>query len=128
MNAEARRAIQKYLEERSDGHPALFISNRQERTSVRSVQHLLGQYGVHPHQLRHTFITGLVRANEDIASSQQIGRTLPLRSQTMRKRFLQTCCHRHHVAPTLHADPCTKTGGSSRCRRSVNFASVSGEP
>lgn len=72
LNAEARRAVQKSLAERSDNNPALFISNRQERISVRSVQHLLGQYGVHPHQLRHTFITGLVRANEDIAIIQSL--------------------------------------------------------
>lgn len=72
LNAEARRAIQKYLEERSDSHSALFISNRQERISVRNVQYLLGRYGVHPHQLRHTFITGLVRANEDIAVIQSL--------------------------------------------------------
>lgn len=72
LNVEARRAIQKYVEERSDSHSAMFISNRQERISVRSVQHLLGQYGVHPHQLRHTFITGLVRANEDIAVIQSV--------------------------------------------------------
>jgi integrase/recombinase XerD len=72
LNTEARRAIQKYLEKRSGSHPALFISNRQERISVRSVQHLLGQHGVHPHQLRHTFFTGLVRANEGLAVIQSL--------------------------------------------------------
>lgn len=72
LNAEARRAITKYLEERSDSHPALFISNRGERLSVRSVQFLLGKHGVHPHQLRHTFITGLVRSHEDISVIQSL--------------------------------------------------------
>ena len=72
LNAEVRRAIVKYLEERSDSRPALFISNRDERISVRSVQFLLGKYGFHPHQLRHTFITGLVRAKEDIAVIQSL--------------------------------------------------------
>ena len=33
---------------------------------------LLGKQGVHPHQLRHTFITGLVRAKEDIAVIQYL--------------------------------------------------------
>ncbi|MGZ4160043.1 MAG: tyrosine-type recombinase/integrase, partial [Neobacillus sp.] len=70
LNSEARRSINKYLDERSDAYAPLFLSNRQERISVRSVQHLLSQYGVHPHQLRHTFITGLVRVNEDIAVIQ----------------------------------------------------------
>ena len=72
LNAEARRAITKYLEERSDSHPALFISNRGERLSVRSVQFLLGKHGVHPHQLRHTFISGLVRSNEDLSVIQSL--------------------------------------------------------
>lgn len=72
LEAEARRAITKYLEERTNEHTALFISNRQERISVRTVQHLLKQHGVHPHQLRHTFITGLVRAGNDIAVVQSL--------------------------------------------------------
>jgi integrase/recombinase XerC/integrase/recombinase XerD len=72
LEAEVRRAITKYLDERTDEHHALFISNRMERISVRSVQHLLSQHNVHPHQLRHTFITGLVRAGNDIAVVQSL--------------------------------------------------------
>ncbi|MCY7865915.1 tyrosine-type recombinase/integrase [Bacillus spizizenii] len=64
LNAETRRALQKSLEERDDDHPALFISNRKKRISVRNVQHILKQYGIHPHMLRHTFITDLVRNND----------------------------------------------------------------
>ena len=65
LNAETRRAITKYLEERSDDNPALFLSNRDQRISVRSVQHLIEKYGYNVHALRHTFITGLKRANVD---------------------------------------------------------------
>ncbi|QZT33656.1 tyrosine-type recombinase/integrase [Caldalkalibacillus thermarum TA2.A1] len=72
LNKEARRALQKYLDERTDSHPALFLSNRGQRISVRSVQYLLEKHGVHPHQLRHTFITGLVRNNTDIAVIQSM--------------------------------------------------------
>lgn len=72
LNKETRRALQKYLDERTDDHPALFLSNRGQRMSVRSVQYLLEKHGVHPHQLRHTFITGLVRNNEDIAVIQSM--------------------------------------------------------
>ncbi|GIM48466.1 recombinase XerC [Collibacillus ludicampi] len=72
LNAEVRRALTKYLEERSDNHPALFLSNRMERISVRSVQRIIEQYGFHAHQLRHTFITGLVRDNQDIAVIQSL--------------------------------------------------------
>ncbi|TPG71583.1 integrase [Brevibacillus laterosporus] len=72
LNAEVRRAINRYVEERSDSNDALFLSNRQQRISVRSVQHLLEQYGFHAHQLRHTFITALVRDNQDIGVIQSL--------------------------------------------------------
>lgn len=72
LNVEVRRTLVKYIEERSDNHPALFISNRMERISVRSVQHLFEQYGFNVHQARHTFVTGLVRAGEDISVIQSL--------------------------------------------------------
>ncbi len=72
LDAEVRRAIDKYLEERSDDQEALFISNRDKRISIRSVQYLLEQNNIHAHQLRHTFITGLVRANHDISIIQSL--------------------------------------------------------
>jgi site-specific recombinase XerD len=72
LNVEARRAIEKYLEERSDNEPALFLSNRQERISIRSVQHLLEKNGHNAHQTRHSFITGLVRAGDDISVIQSL--------------------------------------------------------
>ncbi|PZE20302.1 tyrosine-type recombinase/integrase [Paenibacillus xerothermodurans] len=72
LEVEVRRAIEKYLEERSDNQEALFISNRGKRISIRSIQHLLEQHDIHAHQLRHTFITGLVRANQDISVIQSL--------------------------------------------------------
>lgn len=72
LNVEARRAIEKYLAERTDSNPALFISNRQERISIRSVQHLMEKNGHNVHQTRHSFITGLVRAGEDISLIQSL--------------------------------------------------------
>lgn len=72
LDIDTRWAIRKYLEERTDDNEALFISNRNKRISVRSIQHLLEQHDLHAHQLRHTFITGLVRANEDIAVIQSL--------------------------------------------------------
>ncbi|WP_407670190.1 tyrosine-type recombinase/integrase [Paenibacillus chitinolyticus] len=72
LDVDTRWAIRKYLEERSDDNEALFISNRDKRISVRCVQHLLEQHDLHAHQLRHTLITGLVRANEDIAVIQSL--------------------------------------------------------
>lgn len=72
LDVEARRAIEKYIETRSDDHEALFLSNRDKRISIRSVQYLLEKMGHHPHELRHTFITGLVRANQDISVIQSL--------------------------------------------------------
>lgn len=72
LNVEARRALAKYLEERVDENPALFLSNRMERINIRSVQHFFEQYGVNVHQTRHTFVTGLVRAGEDISVIQSL--------------------------------------------------------
>ncbi|MEY2195778.1 tyrosine-type recombinase/integrase [Neobacillus sp. BF23-41] len=73
LNNETRRAIEKYLEERSgNDEAALFISNRGERISVRSVQHLVNKFGFNVHQLRHTFITDLVRSGKDISLIQSL--------------------------------------------------------
>lgn len=72
LDVDTRRVIRRYLEERTDGNEALFISNRDKRISVRSVQHLLEQHDLNAHQLRHTFITGLVRANQDISVIQSL--------------------------------------------------------
>lgn len=72
LNAETRRAIEKYLDERDDKEKALFLSNRGKRISPRSVQHLLNLYGFSVHQLRHTFITALVREGKDIATIQAL--------------------------------------------------------
>ncbi|OBZ18920.1 integrase [Bacillus sp. FJAT-27264] len=72
LNKEVRRAIEKYLEERTDSHPALFLSNRKERISIRSVQHLMEKHGHNVHQTRHSFITGLMRAGEDISVIQSL--------------------------------------------------------
>jgi site-specific recombinase XerD len=67
LSAEARRALVKYLEERTDSQPALFLSNRQDRISIRTVQYIVEQQGFNVHALRHTFITGLVRSGQDIS-------------------------------------------------------------
>lgn len=72
LNAEARRAVLKHLEERTDQHTALFLSNRGKRISVRTVQNLLHKYGYHAHQLRHTFITDLQRSGVDLTLIQSL--------------------------------------------------------
>lgn len=67
LNAETRRALTKYLDERIDNEQALFLSNIFKRISPRTVQHIIEMHGFNVHQLRHTFITELVRNNEDIS-------------------------------------------------------------
>ncbi|TXL67477.1 integrase [Cerasibacillus terrae] len=72
LNGEVRRAIDKYLHQRTDQHPALFLSNRGKRISVRTVQNLIHKYGYHVHQLRHTFITDLQRSGADLTLIQSL--------------------------------------------------------
>lgn len=72
LNVEVRRSIAKYLEERTDDHEAIFISSWDRRISVRSVQHLFEKYDINAHMARHTFITDLVRSNQDIAIVQAL--------------------------------------------------------
>lgn len=72
VSAECRHAINAYLAQRNDDYEALFLSNFGKRISVRSVQHMLEQYGVHPHQLRHTFVKRLVDSGEPIPTIQAL--------------------------------------------------------
>lgn len=67
LNYETRRALTLYLNERTDNNKALFISNQKRRISKRSVQRIIEKFGYHAHQLRHTFITDLVRKGEDFS-------------------------------------------------------------
>ena len=59
-----------YLATRSDTHPALFLSERKTRMSVRAIQHTLatwcerlGAPHINVHRLRHSFATRLANAN-----------------------------------------------------------------
>lgn len=69
---EARLQLRQYLESRTDNDPALFLSNYRRRISVRSVQRGLEKFGVHPHQLRHTYCRELVGAGVDIATVAEL--------------------------------------------------------
>ncbi|MFS0593197.1 tyrosine-type recombinase/integrase [Cytobacillus horneckiae] len=62
---ELRRKLTEYLSEREDNSPVLFISNREQRISVRNVQDILARLNdhcgfkkgtIHPHVFRHTFL------------------------------------------------------------------------
>ncbi|QGG57896.1 tyrosine-type recombinase/integrase [Paenibacillus sp. B01] len=69
---DARHYLFKYLETRTDDEPALFLSQYQQRISVRSVQRMLKQYGIHPHQLRHTYCRELANSGMDLSSIAEL--------------------------------------------------------
>jgi hypothetical protein len=52
-----RREITKYLEERKDNEPSLFMSNFDNRISKGKFPRLLAKYDTHPYALMHPFIT-----------------------------------------------------------------------
>lgn len=70
--AEVRNRLEEYLAERVQygADDALFLSNRRERISVRTVEHMLKQLGddFHPHRLRHSFVRGLLDAGVDLVT------------------------------------------------------------
>lgn len=68
------RSFAPYLKSRTDNHPALFVSERNERMSVRAMQERLGHWckqigfrHINVHRLRHTYATRL--ANHNISST-----------------------------------------------------------
>ena len=89
LSPESRDALKNYLEKRSDVDEALFIRvPRGEKFSTaanlrltsRSIQRLIKKYAakagitkdIHPHTLRHTFATDLLRNGADLRSVQAL--------------------------------------------------------
>jgi integrase/recombinase XerD len=72
LSAEARTWLKRYLDTREDENEAFFLSNYKKRISVRSVQHMLQQFGIHPHQLRHTFCRELVSNGVDVMTVAEL--------------------------------------------------------
>lgn len=75
VNSQARDALQPWLAERGrigGDSPAVFVGTRGDRLAVRTVDHVVRQFGrdvgveVSPHRLRHTMATQLVRAGVDL--------------------------------------------------------------
>ncbi|MGG3925676.1 tyrosine-type recombinase/integrase [Metabacillus fastidiosus] len=60
-------SIKRYLDSRNDDVDYVFISQRQQQLTTRSIQLLLKEYDITPHQLRHTFCTRLARTSNDLS-------------------------------------------------------------
>lgn len=86
LNSDVRHALLEYLAERKINlyelnklpqhvlEEPLFLSNRKQRLAIRTIQYLVGMYGgTHPHALRHTFATDLIREQKaDVTAVAQL--------------------------------------------------------
>lgn len=79
LHSIAERTLQAYLATRPDTLPALFLSERRQRISRRTVQAMLDRYTVQldlpkritVHTLRHSFATSLLKQCKDIRIVQR---------------------------------------------------------
>jgi integrase/recombinase XerD len=69
---EVRYWLKKYMDERADDKEPLFLSNYNNRISVRAVQHMLQKLGVHAHELRHTFGRLMTAEGTDISTVAEL--------------------------------------------------------
>lgn len=79
VSAKALVPFVRYLKERTDEHPALFLSERKQRMSERAMQERLAHWcrvaqvpHTNIHRLRHTYATRLINAGMDILQLKEV--------------------------------------------------------
>jgi site-specific recombinase XerD len=79
VSAKALLPYVRYMKDRKDGHPALFLSERKQRMSTRAMQERLAYWccmagvpHINIHRLRHTFATWLANADMDILQLKEL--------------------------------------------------------
>ncbi len=79
VSAKALVPYVHYLRDRKDEHPALFLSERKQRMSVRAMQERLAHWcrvanipHTNVHRLRHTYATRLLNAGMDVLQLKEL--------------------------------------------------------
>lgn len=79
LGTQAQKAIVNYLQKTNTTQGALFLNNKGQRISARSVQEMVKKralevgikVSVHPHMLRHAAATHFLQSSHDLCSTQE---------------------------------------------------------
>jgi len=104
LNNDARKALRRWLEIRSDGGETLFINRNGAPLGVRGIQDILtslgrqaGVEGLHPHILRHTFATRYLETNP----GDLVGLAAILGHESLNTLRIYTMPNRERMAESL---------------------------